>query len=261
MSAREEALGVLGTLAPVDLAGLEARAALLHRSDRKYVVGWADVAALVTRLSGDHLALEIGGRRDFGYDTVYFDSAGFDTFHQHVRGHRRRFKVRVRHYADAGVCALEVKLRGRRGETLKHRLAYHVEHHGTLTADASAFLADRLREAYGTAPPAGLRPVVRTHYRRATLVAAPGGERLTCDFDLRFEPGPAAALIPDRVIVETKSADGRGAADRVLRELGHRPQPCSKYLMGVGLLGLRPVPNDLRRLAARSFAVPEPARG
>lgn len=259
MTGRDVVLDRLATMPAIDLAGLQATAELAQRSDRKYVLEWDAFAILVDRLAGDHRVLDIGGRRTFAYDTVYFDSEQLATFHAHVRGGRRRFKVRVRHYRDEGSCALEVKLKGRRGETIKHRLPYSADDRERLTADASAFLSDCLRGAYGHEPPAGLHPVLRTHYRRATLVAADGGERLTCDFDLSYPIGgaPGPALSVGHVIVETKSHGGRGRGDQVLRELGRRPVSCSKYLLGVGLLGLRPVPNDLRRLAGRYFDTPQ----
>lgn len=253
-AARSRALEGLDALSPIALADLEATAALTRRSDTKYVLGWETFAALTERLAHAHLALEIDGCRTFTYDTVYFDGDDLLTFRAHVRGHRRRFKVRVRHYADTDACALEVKLKGRRGETVKHRLPYDVADRTRLTADAGAFLRECLAEAYGTGPPEDLQPVVRTRYRRATLVARDGGERLTCDFDLRFGGSDAPGLSPAHVIVEAKTADGRGVAMQALRDLGERPVSCSKYLMGVGLLGLRPVPNDLRRLAGRYFS-------
>lgn len=251
---RSLALERLAALEPIALGDLEATAALTRRSDCKYVLDWSTFAALADHLAGAHLALEIDGRRTFSYDTVYFDGDDLLTFHAHVRGHRRRYKVRVRHYADTGVCALEIKLKGRRGETIKHRLPYAVADRERLTADAGTFLQECLDSAYGTGPPKDLQPVVRTCYRRATLVARDGGERLTCDFDLRFGEPDAPGLSPAHVIVEAKTADGRGVATQALRDLGQRPVSCSKYLMGVGLLGLRPVPNDLRRLAGRYFS-------
>jgi hypothetical protein len=184
------------------------------------------------------------------------------TFRAHVQGRRQRFKIRVRHYSDSGLCSLEVKLRGGRGEAIKHRIPYDADDRGALTRAASAFLGDCLRAAYGREAPADLRPVVRTRYRRATLVHQDGDQRITCDFDLSY-PADATAVTPplsaQHVIVEAKSRNGRGDADRVMREIGQRPVSCSKYLLGVGLQGLRPVPPDLRRLSRRYFSPTETA--
>ena len=78
--------------------------------------------------------------------------------------------------------------------------------------------------------------MLRTTYDRMTL-AGPG-ERVTIDLGLSFG---AAWLRPEWAIVETKSANGAGVADRGLRRLGSRPISMSKYLLGAGLT-LMPTP-------------------
>jgi hypothetical protein len=55
--------------------------------------------------------------------------------------------VRTRAYLDSGDCTFEVKLNGRRDETVKARLAYQLADHDRITSDAQAFLADQLRKA------------------------------------------------------------------------------------------------------------------
>ena len=55
-----------------------------------------------------------------------------------------------------GDCAFEVKLKGRRDQTVKARLPYPVAARAHLTVDAREFLADQLLTAYGQLrPPAG----------------------------------------------------------------------------------------------------------
>ena len=53
------------------------------------------------------------------------------------------------------------------------------------------------------------------------------------------------------VIVETKSADGQGAADRALAELGIRPVSMSKYCLGVAALHPELPANKWSRLLTR----------
>jgi hypothetical protein len=173
---------------------------------------------------------------------VYFDTPSLETARAHVQRRRRRFKARSRLYLDSGVCAFEVKVKGARGETVKHRLPYDPADHGRVTAGAEAFLGEHLDDV------PELSPVLRTAYRRSTLAGA--GERVTVDHDLSFGP---ARLRREWAIVETKSPRGNGIADAVLRDLGARPLALSKYLIGSGLTLMENPPNDIRRTLRRYF--------
>ena len=234
--------------------GLSGAELLLERVDRKYVVEVERLEALVDRLRGTHAALEIDGRRGFAYETTYFDTPELRAFRDHVQQRRRRFKCRTREYLDSGVCNFEVKLKGSRGLTVKHRMPYERELRDRVSAPALAFLRDCLHRAYGHAHAEELLPSLVVACTRLTLVAA--GERVTCDFDLRFSaPGGAGGRLADgTAIVETKSATGDAEADRVLRRLGARPEAvCSKYCLGVGLTHPNVRRNTLLPLLRRHF--------
>ena len=236
----------------IGLERLDAGAALRDRVDTKYVIPLDAFAALAERLLSTHSALEIDGRRAFAYCSTYFDTPELGAFRDHIQQRRRRYKCRSREYRDSGAFAFEVKLKGRRGRTVKHRM----DHDGHELSDAAvAFLRECLDRAYGFAPDGGLRPALAVSYTRVTLAAPELGERLSCDFDLTFTgPGGAAGrLDPGMAIVESKSDRGNALADRALRELGHRPRTdCSKYCLGVALT--RAVAgNPLRPLLRRHF--------
>jgi hypothetical protein len=216
----------------ISLDELNARAALLSRIDRKYIVDLQTLDDLVDCLRRDFLVLEIGERRVFGYDTVYFDSPGLSAYHAHVQGRRRRFKVRSRRYVDSDLNVFEVKLKGPRGTTDKRQLRIGAGDHGTLTEDARGFASEILRDAYGHELPGDMAPVLGMTYRRVTLAARDGSERMTWDFALDFGE---AALSERHAIVETKTPRGRSRADRALLDLGMRPVSCSKYCAGIGL--------------------------
>lgn len=232
--------------AAVGLEQLDAGAALRDRVDVKYLVPLDAFAALAERLLATHAALEIGGRRAFAYRSTYFDTPELVAFRHHMQQRRRRYKCRSREYCDSGAFAFEVKLKGLRGRTVKHRMP-HKGHE--LSEAAMAFLC----ECLGREPDGALGPALTVAYTRVTL-AAPG-ERVTCDFDLTFN-GSEGRLDPGMAIVESKSARGNAVADRALRALGHRPQAlCSKYCVGVALT--RPVTANLLRPLLRHFvAVP-----
>ena len=243
---------------PVDLAQVEGRAALSVRTDRKYILDAVTFSRLAELLAADHLALEVGGRRLRGYDSIYFDTPDLSSYRQHVQGRRRRFKCRTRLYRDGGRCFFEVKLRGSRGETVKRRLELPAAAHGELIRVARRFLAAELDAAYGFDAPSVLDSTVATSYTRLSLVALDERERVTCDFDLalRSEHG-GHEILPGRVLVETKTALGDGVADRQLRRLGARPvESCSKYCLGVALTHPDVRDNGFRRLIRRHFRGP-----
>ena len=248
--------GSVASLPPASLAEVLERAALQARLDRKYLVPVDRFAELIDRLPGAWAALEIERRRGFAYESVYFDTPDLLTYRQHLQGRRRRYKVRSRAYLDSGDCAFEVKLKGRRGQTVKARLPYPVGDRARITPRAQAFLAGQLQEAYGQPAPR-LAARVTTTYRRTTLVDLDHGTRLTCDVDLVCRgAGSVATGLSGHVLVESKTPGLHAAADAALHTLGLRPVQLSKYCIAVALLhpGIRS--NPWHRTLRRYFAQP-----
>jgi hypothetical protein len=241
----------------ISLDELNERAALLTRVDAKYIVDLETLGALVDAVHRDFLVLEIERRRVFGYDTVYFDSPGLVAYRAHVQGRRRRFKLRSRRYVDSDLNVFEVKLKGLRDNTVKHRLSVAAADHGSMTAEAERFAAAVLGDAYGHALPDALGPALSMTYRRVTLAARDGIERVTWDSELSFGD---AALADGHVIVETKTPRGRGVADTALRNLGVRPVSCSKYCVGIGMTRPGVRVNPWAHLLRRYFTAATAAR-
>ncbi len=242
------------SLPAVGLEEVVSQAALLDRVDVKYVVAVDRFVALVERLAGTHAVLERGGGRAFRYRTTYFDTADLVTYRAHLQQRRRRYKCRTREYVDSGLVAFEVKLKGARGRTVKHRMPYERAWRDDVTAPALAFVREIVGRAYGHELDGRLRPSLTVTYRRITLVTR--DERLTCDFDLRISApdGASGRLTSETVILESKSLRGDARADRALRELGARPVPlCSKYCLGVGFTRPDVKSNRLRPLLRRHF--------
>ncbi len=237
---------------PVALREVIERAELLARFDRSYLVplgAFEEFAARLTdprRRDRGFRALTIDGRRRFAYHSVYFDTGGLRTFHDHRQGRRLRFRVRERVYRDTGERQFEIKLKGRRGETVKRRRRLAGPEHALAPAQRD-FLAAVLREAYGIAAPAALGPSLETDYHRVTFVA--DGQRVTCDAGLVVReaaggrPGgrPGARFVvadPGLVLVETKTRGHLTEADRILHGLGVRAADFTKY--GAGCAALYP---------------------
>ncbi|WP_417234929.1 polyphosphate polymerase domain-containing protein [Arthrobacter sp.] len=248
-AALEEAAG---TRRPIGLDEVMQEAALQTRVDRKFLLTPGQFSALAEGLDERFRILEIDGLRTFRYESVYFDTPGYEQFRAHRQGRRRRYKVRSRTYADSGLSMFEIKTKGRRGSTVKHRLPQDLRDAGTLTPDGRAFLEQVLSSEYGHEVPEML-PVLDSGYVRGTFVNPHDGERLTCDVDMVYANDRLTLQGPDLVVVETKTTDGRGVADRVLAAMGIRPVSMSKYCIGMSLLHPELPANRWSRLLRRHF--------
>lgn len=236
----------------IGLADVDAAAALQRRVDRTYLVTPGQLRRLSAELGTRFRALQIAGRRVMDYDSVYFDSADLELFRSHRQGRRRRFKVRVRTYVDSGARFVEVKTKSGRGETVKHRISHQDGQRTVLDDRARQFVRSVIREQYGMSAPE-LRPVLESIYRRATLVDPAGGERLTCDVDLRWSAGDGHYVAgPDLVLLESKTTS-RGRADGILAGWGIRPLSMSKYAIGTALLRPDLAANKWNRLLSSEF--------
>ncbi len=220
---------------PITLEQLNAKAEMMARIDNKYIVQRHQLRGLVPQLSEAFDILDIKRQRAFTYDTRYFDDILRSAYFEHHQGKRRGFKVRVRNYVDAGLCFLEVKVKGARGMTEKYRMPYDLGQIASLTPEAREFARETYTRQYGKTFNYRLRPALDVRYQRMTLVARSGGERVTIDTDLQFQSEQSHFSAGTAVfIVETKSANGRGVADRLLRQAGERPtRRCSKYCIGM----------------------------
>jgi hypothetical protein len=255
------------TFRPISLAALNAKAAMLERLDNKYVVRADVLREAVPALAERFDMLEIDGRRAFTYETCYFDDSGRRSYFDHHQGRRQRMKVRVRRYTDAGLCFVEVKLKDKRGVTVKKRLPYDPDRYGTLDRRACEHVEQSDRALYGHDFGLLLEPTLEMSYRRLTLVAREGCERMTIDGRIRFRAGGGECATDENVyIVETKSPNGNGIADKILRALHQHPtERCSKYCVGMSLTGAVAKHNRflpaLRKLGAQPLATGEGRHG
>jgi hypothetical protein len=208
---------------------------LQDREDRKYLIPAGVIAEVLAARHSDYSVLEIDGRRDFGYWTLYYDTPDLLTYRDHAQGVRRRFKVRVRRYLDSDLRRMEVKSKGSRSRTVK----YGLDGADRLDKRAAAFVRASLDRAYGPdyRPDvvAGLRPGLSMTYERTTLVSRLG-ERVTIDTDLSMRRGRTRIdLLAGLALVEVKSSGSRSTTDRDIVGTGYRPISFSKYVAGIEL--------------------------
>lgn len=228
---------MLDTLPAIGLEDLLDEAALQVRTDRKYLLPEADLVDLLADLHGARV-LEIAGRREFGYRSTYFDTPDLLAHAGAAHRRRRRFKVRTRTYTDSGETWLEVKTRGRRGVTIKERVP-HVCGDDRLGRDGTGHVRCALADAeIRGVDIAALEPVLRTSYRRTTLLLADGA-RATIDTELAWQlPDGSDHRAGPVAVIEVKSPPGARSSelDRLLAVRGVRPARISKYATGLALM-------------------------
>ena len=247
-------------LPAITLTELVEQAALLQRTDRKYVVTEQQLTTWLDLLGADVRVLEIDGRRALRYASLYFDTPERDSFRASAHKRRRRFKVRVRSYLDTGGDFIEVKVRDARRRTLKTRMPCGSSVLTGLDDASRQFVREQL-EANGLRGQLAeaLVPMLETHFTRTTFHIPSSGARVTVDrtLDVR-EPGTEGLLLPGLIVMETKSDSGDLRADRILWSLGVRPRKVSKFAIGSALLDPSLPDNKWRNTMNRCLPTSEP---
>lgn len=222
------------TLGELDRVPVEFMAdyALLRRVDSKYLCRADELTDLIQSL-GNHYGLLLAGEQSIAtYRTVYFDTPDKLFYHQHRRGRRDRFKIRIRHYPDREVSFLEVKRKTNHDTTIKTRSARD-SNDSTIDANEQSFLRER-----APCDPSGITPQVWTNFSRITLIGLRVKERLTVDLGLKFGAGGEWYHMDGLAIIEVKQPrfEARSPAMLALRERGIRPSSMSKYCIAQAAL-------------------------
>jgi len=225
------------TLPPTDL-----------RYERKFLPAGRSVAEVVA-LVRQHPALFREAYPERPVNNLYFDTPNLRHYYDHVSGHARRVKVRLRWYGEfhgrIDNPRLEFKRReGLLGGKTTHRLPPFTVNGGfdraalaALWAGADLSEATRLRLC-------GVVPVLANRYRRRYFVSADGQFRVTLDWALETYDARASAHAPrvlrldePSLILELKyDAAHAGEADRVASAFPFRLTRCSKYVLGIDRL-------------------------
>jgi hypothetical protein len=241
----------LDDLRTVGLDTLVDHAALMERTDRKYIVRVDTARALVDAIADTHRVLKIEGRRSTTYKSLYFDTPDLSSVQAHIQRRRRRWKVRSRLYVEDDLCRVDVKTKDNTGATIKVMAESVPSRFGTLVG-AERRLVERQLAGYVDADVSTLVPAAEIDYTRSTLTDLDAGARVTIDWDLATRTNMGAAWLDSGyVLVETKGPDATSRANQVLSEFRIRPQRFSKYVAAASTTTPRIPDNDFRRLLAR----------
>ncbi len=206
---------------------------LMKRVDTKFVLNKKILEDIFPLLKNQYKLLYVNDIVKSQYTSLYFDTKDFDFFMNHHNGKLNRSKVRFRKYVDSQLSFLEVKRKNQKGKTIKKRIQVDGPFK-TLNTDHRQFIKDRLKEDYQ------LFYCHTNFFNRITMVNRFLKERITIDFDLRFEneKNTIKEETNQIVIAEVKQEklDRTSFFYKLMKENGLRPSSMSKYCIGTSFL-------------------------
>ena len=240
---------ILSLLSAMKSISLEEMSAvkLMKRNDTKYVTNVPTLMRLLQLTQSKYYVQEINDSRIANYNTLYWDFCDDHHYYLiHAQKRKPRTKVRTRRYVDSGIAFLEIKRKDNHGKTRKKRVKVPMQ--DTIMQDSlvgEPFLKEQLGLTFSD-----LIPAMSNFFSRITLVNYEKTERVTIDFNLRFdnhETGKKQRL-DNLVIIELKR-DGRTHSPllAVLRELRIKPSGFSKYVIGSAITNSSLRQNLLRK--------------
>ena len=167
---------------PISLERME-EVKLLNRMDSKFIFEVGKLPAILEQLYSSYYVLQIGQVRLQRYETLYFDTPGYELYLNHHNKRLNRFKVRSRKYVDSGSCYFEIKFKNNKGRTLKERKK-HKGPQEDITGKNEHLLTSRTKLTPGM-----LEPILWINFSRITLVNHGMSERVTIDTGLTFRKG------------------------------------------------------------------------
>lgn len=226
---------VLDQFDVISLDALNHKAPMLVRLDNKYIVSSAVLKKALPTFNQHFQALEINHKNCFNYDTCYFDDKDLTSYFSHHNGRRQRVKIRTRRYNDINQCFLEMKIKDTRGITVKKRLACELDAYGKLSDHQLSYIRQTYWDFYRKDLNSSFLPTLNIQYFRSTLVAKNTDERVTIDHGIHFSTTKNTFETPEDIfVIETKSKNGNGIADKILRKFHQHPiTNCSKYCLGL----------------------------
>ena len=203
---------------------------LMNRIDTKFITNYSTLLKLLEMTTDEYYAQELNGDRVNPYLTTYWDTPAHLFYMSHHDGHYPRKKVRVRTYLESDITFLEVKKKNNHGRTTKTRIQVPAQDE-LAEPQVSTFLEKKVGMDLEE-----MKPVIQNRFDRITLVNKGKTERLTIDFNIRYqnlETGVESGT-GNLVIIELKR-DGNvySPVKEMLRKLRIKQDGFSKYCIGV----------------------------
>lgn len=203
---------------------------LMDRTDTKFTFTENELEKVLLMVKDDYKVLEVEGKRQSAYKTLYYDTDNLKMYLNHHNGHLNRYKIRHRTYVDSDTGYLEVKFKNNKGRTIKERIKKKLTPMNW-EKDTGDFLLAKTPFS-----PEVLKPTLWVNYKRITLVSKNNTERVTIDVDLEFINEGLTQNLNSLVIAEVK-LDKKSPSVFLskMKELHIREGSISKYCMGIAL--------------------------
>ena len=227
-------LQILKEMRPVTLEEMDG-VRLMNRIDTKFTASVRMLPLLLERMKSRYRVQVVGEEVVNHYATLYYDTEDVQMYVQHHNRKLCRQKVRVRHYFLTGQYVLEIKNKTNKGRTKKKRIVIDPDFFERVTEDERnvPFLKEKVWVDYTT-----LLPQVANDFKRISLVDNNFKERITIDFDIKFQNRQTGveSEMPNLMIIELKQ-DGSyySYLRELLREFRIKPMGISKDCIGTVL--------------------------
>jgi len=220
---------ILNQFEPISLKEMDS-VKLMDRTDTKFTFTENELEKVLSMVKEDYRVLEIEGKRQSSYKTLYYDTDNLKMYLNHHNGHLNRYKIRHRTYVDSNTGYLEVKYKNNKGRTIKERIKKKITPLNW-EKDTGDFLLEKTPYS-----PDMLKPTLWVNYKRITLVSKNNTERVTIDVDLEFINDNITESLNSLVIAEVK-LDKKSPSVFLskMKELHIREGSISKYCMGIAL--------------------------
>ena len=218
---------ILNEFEPITLKEMDS-VKLMDRTDTKFVFKFELLAELLNQIKNDYKILDVNGNKISRYESLYFDTKGFDLYHSHHRGKPSRFKVRFRKYVESDLNFFEVKFKTNKGRTIKDRVKQK-EIDGSIKEKAEELLTHKTPLKSDN-----LEAKIWVNYSRITFVNKHSPERVTIDLNLTFKNEDQNKTIEKIVIAEVKQDKAVPSPFLKLMKKYHIQQGAiSKYCFGI----------------------------
>lgn len=219
---------ILNTYESIQLEEMK-KVRLMNRIDTKYVTTLPMLIFILKQAKDCYFVQDVDGQFIMPYHTLYYDTQGVDMYIEHLRGRKKRQKIRIRSYESSKQSFLEIKNKNNKGRTEKTRIPY-------LAGESKTF--EDFIKRYGNYSPQMLSEQMENRFSRITLVNKNMTERLTIDIHLRFRHIPTGTTCGlNRLVIIELKRDGNLYSPilEILKEFRVHPAKFSKYCMGMAL--------------------------